>query len=112
MFWEKLTKKLLEWGFTPNQYDPCVMNKTIDNTQLTVAWHVDDLKVSHVSSKVVDQFIVDMEGEFGKEAPLNQSRGKMYDYLGMMLDFTNPGEVTITMVDYIKGVLYDAPKEM
>ena len=112
LFWEKLTKKLLEWGFTPNQYDPCVMNKTIANTQLTVAWHVDDLKVSHVNSKVVDQFIMDMEGEFGKETPLNQSRGKMHDYLGMTLDFTIPGEVTITMVDYIKGVLYDAPKEM
>ena len=89
------------------------MNKTIANTQLTVAWHVDDLKVSHVNSKVVDQFIMDMEGEFGKETPLNQSRGKiLHDYLGMTLDFTIPGEVTITMVDYIKGVLYDAPKEM
>jgi hypothetical protein len=30
----------------------------------------------------------------------------------MTLDFSNPGEVIVTMIDYIKGVLHDAPKEM
>jgi hypothetical protein len=81
LFWEKLTGKLLEWGFTANPYDPCVMNKIVEGTQLTVTWHVDDLKVSHAKSSVVDQFIDDMEGEFGKETPLNKSRGKVHDYL-------------------------------
>jgi hypothetical protein len=88
------------------------MNKIVEGTQLTVAWHVGDLKVSHVQSSVVDQFIADMEGEFGKETPLNKSRGKVHDYLGMTLDFSKSGEVTVTMIDYIKGILHDAPKEM
>jgi hypothetical protein len=73
---------------------------------------VDDLKISHVQSTVVDAFIDDMEREFGKEAPLNKSRGKVHDYLGMTLNFSKPGEITVTMIDYIKGVLHDAPKEM
>ena len=73
LFWEKLTAKLLEWGFTPNPYDSCVMNKIVQGKQLTVAWHVDDLKVSHKVSAVVDQFIMDMENEFGKETPINKS---------------------------------------
>jgi hypothetical protein len=51
------------------------MNKNVDGKQLTVAWHVDDLKVSHVQTSVVDQFIADMVSEFGKETPINQSRG-------------------------------------
>jgi len=34
LFWEKLSGKLLEWGFTPNPYDPCVMNKMIEGKQL------------------------------------------------------------------------------
>jgi hypothetical protein len=89
------------------------MNKMIDGKQLTIAWHVDDLKALHVLSTVIDQFIKDLEDEFRKEAPLNKSRGKIHDYLGMKLDFSKPGEVTVTiMIDYIKSVLHDLPKEM
>jgi len=33
------------------------------------------------------------------------SRGKLYDYLGMKLDFTVNGKVSITMFDYIKNFL-------
>jgi Uri superfamily endonuclease len=50
------------------------MNKIVDGKQLTVAWHVDDLKASHIKTTVVDQFITDMECEFGKEMPLNQNK--------------------------------------
>jgi hypothetical protein len=88
------------------------MNKNVDRMQLTVAWHVDDLKVSHAKSKVVDLFIANIEGKFGKETPLNKSRGKVHNYHGMTLDFSKPGEVTVTMVNYIKSILHDALKEM
>ena len=40
-------------GFTLNPYDPCVANKTVEGKQLTVVWHVDDIKVSHRDHKVV-----------------------------------------------------------
>ena len=30
----------------------------------------------------------------------------------MTLDFSNPGEVTVTMINYIKSIHHDAPKEM
>jgi len=33
------------------------------------------------------------------------SRGKLYDYLGMKLDFTVNGKVSIKMFDYIKNFL-------
>ena len=48
LFWEKLQAKLVkDWGFVPNRYDSCVVNKKVDGKQLTVAWHVDNLKVLH-----------------------------------------------------------------
>jgi Reverse transcriptase (RNA-dependent DNA polymerase) len=112
LFWEKLSGKLLEWRFTPNLNNPCMMNKTVKGKQVTVAWHVDDLKVSHAKSMVVNPFIEDMEDEFGKEAPLNKSCGEVHDYLDMTLNFSKPGEVTVTMINYIKGILHDAPTEM
>jgi hypothetical protein len=112
LFWEWLSKQLVDWGFTPNPYDSCVVNKIVDGKQLTVAWHVDDLKISHVSTKVVDDLIADLDSEFGKETPLSKSRGKVHDYLGMTLDFSVPGQVTVTMIDYIKMICMDLPKDM
>jgi hypothetical protein len=103
---------LKEWGFKINDYDPCVANKIVNGKQITVVWHVDDLKISHVETKVVDEFIEQMENEFGKEEPLSQSRGKVHEYLGMTLDFSSPGEIQVKMLDYVDMVLSDLPKEM
>ena len=52
LFWQKLSKQLIDvWGFVPNKYDDCVVNKVINGSQMTVVWHMDDLKVSHVDPR-------------------------------------------------------------
>ncbi len=76
LFWEWLSRQLVDWGFTPNPYDSCVVNKMVDRKQLTVAWHVDDLKISHVSAKVVEDLIADLDSEFGMENSIIQVPGK------------------------------------
>ena len=113
LFWQKLSKQLIdEWGFTPNKYDDCVVNKMINGQQMTVVWHVDDLKVSHVDAAGVEKFVQHMETTFGKDTPLTVSRGQVHDYLGMTLDFRTKGEVQINMEHYIDMMLQDAPEEM
>jgi hypothetical protein len=54
----KLTVQLKEWGFTINPFDSCTATKMVNRKQLTVVWHVDDFKISHMETKVVDTFIV------------------------------------------------------
>ena len=82
LFWEKLQTKLVnEWGFTPNRYDSCVVNKMVDGRQLTVAWHVDDLKISHEKEEALDEFICMMEDEFGQDTPLSILRGPVNNIL-------------------------------
>jgi hypothetical protein len=112
LFWRRLSTKLKEWGFESNPYDWCVMNKMIAGKQCTILWHVDDLKISHVDPNVVTEVITWLDGEFGKEAPLTKTRGKVHDYLGMTLDFSVPGKVGISMIDYIKGMLRELPDDM
>jgi hypothetical protein len=58
LFYLKLRKDLEEFGFTVNEYDPCIANKVIKGTQMTVVWHVDDLKVSHVNQKEIVKLLV------------------------------------------------------
>ena len=38
LFWEKLSKKLLEEGFVPNPHNSCVVNKMINGKQCTIEW--------------------------------------------------------------------------
>ena len=73
LFWDQLSSKLLEWGFSFNPYDSCVANKIVNGKWLTVVWHVDDLKISHVAQEVVDLLIAQLNEEFGQEGPLNIS---------------------------------------
>ena len=112
LFWKKLSSQLKKWGFKINPYDSCVANKIINGSQCTILWHVDDLKISHVDEKVVTEIIKLLESEFGKEAPLTQTRGKVHDYLGMTIDYSVSGKVMFTMIDYVKSVLDELPTDM
>ena len=53
LFYRKLRVELEDFGFTVNPYDPCVANKIINDSQMTMAWHVDNLKISHKDSREV-----------------------------------------------------------
>ena len=47
MFYKRLRIDLENMGFEINPYGPCVANKMVNGHQMTIFWHVDDLKVSH-----------------------------------------------------------------
>jgi hypothetical protein len=111
LFWKLLTKKLVSWGFVINPYDWCAANKMIDGKQCTIIWHVDDLKISHVDPEAVTCMIKLIDEEFGKEAPITVTRGKVHDYLGMTLDYSTKGKVHIKMLDSVAKMLQDLPEE-
>ncbi len=45
--------ELKERGFKINEYDPCFATKMVNGKQMTITWHVDDLKISHMDREVV-----------------------------------------------------------
>ena len=51
LWYDLFTGTLQEMGFELNPYDTCVANKVIDGKQCTIAWYVDDNKISHVQPK-------------------------------------------------------------
>jgi hypothetical protein len=118
LFLQNLSTQLEEWGFTINPYDFCVANKTVDKQQCTIAWHVDDLKISHKDPAVVTSILNLLDGRYGQEivagerAPLTVTSGKVHDYLGMTLDYSITGKIKIDMTDYVNKVLKDLPTDM
>ena len=89
LFYKKLATDLIAKGFEINPYDPCVAFKEIDGKKMTICWHVDDLKISHMNKKRVDEIEEWLKSIYGK---LTVSRGKKHTYLGMELDYSTPGD--------------------
>jgi hypothetical protein len=110
LFYKKFVTDLTNNGFELNPYDPCVANKVVEGEQLTASWHVDDLMASHKNTKVVDGFHKWVENTYGKIGKVKCTRGKVHDYLGMKLDFTVPGQVTVDMIDYVKSMVENFPQ--
>ena len=45
----------------------CTFNKMVNGEQITVQFHVDNLKVSHKEQSVLEDFLCDLRSEFGQE---------------------------------------------
>jgi Reverse transcriptase (RNA-dependent DNA polymerase) len=110
LYYQKFVENLESIGFVLNPYDPCVANKMVHGKQLTVVWHVDDLKISHASEQVVTRMINWLERTYVRlfddgSGAMKSSRGKVHDYLGMRLNYTEKGQVTISMEPYILEIV-------
>jgi len=112
LFYKKLVKDLQHYGFELNQHDPCVANKIVKGKQMTISWHVDDLKVSHVNPNEIDHFLKWVRETYGSVAEVKSTRGKIHDYLGMKLDFSIDGRVTIDMNDYVTTMIENFLKDV
>ena len=66
-FTNKLSKYLTDYGFVQNKYDMSIFNKMVNGEQITVQFHVDDLKVSHKDQAVLEDFLGDLRSEFGQK---------------------------------------------
>ena len=111
LFWKDLTNFLVEeLGFEVNPYDWCVANKIVNGEQCTIGWHVDDLMISHKEEQVIEEVTSKLQARFGKEAPLTVNRGKIQDYLGMTIDFSEDGKVMFKMEDYVQNMIDEAPE--
>lgn len=117
LFWKDLSGYLILEGFTLNLYDNCITNKVIVGMQCTVLWHVNNLKMSHVADHILDELVDQLNGHYGKIAPLTVmqgAQGMTHDYLSSMtLDYGVLGKVMICMDDYMQDLLDNkAPEDM
>lgn len=113
LFWEHLTEFLTkELGFTVNPYDSCIVNKEINGHQCTILWHVNGLKCSHIQQSILDDIYEKLNDKYSKKTPLVIHHGKIHDYLGMMIDYSEGGKVKFMMGDYVEGILDEAPADM
>eukprot|EP00804_Cyclotella_cryptica_P021554 CCRYP_005857-RB/>CCRYP_005857-RB protein AED:0.22 eAED:0.22 QI:0/-1/0/1/-1/0/1/0/238 len=109
LFYKKLKKELGEYGMIMNPYNMCNANKeTKGGHQLTMLWHVDDLKISCKNSYEVTKLIGYLRRIYGEK--MTVQRGGKGKYLGMYLDFMEEGVFQVDMSKYVEGILDEFPE--
>jgi hypothetical protein len=113
LFYQKLSKQLTDWGYVQNNYDPCTFNKTINGEQVTIQFHVDDMKISHKEQRVLDVILNELDLKFGtKKKTLTASTRLIHDYLGITINFDERHKMKFTMIDYLEDILSEMPNDM
>ena len=102
LWYEHLCGTLENMGFVRNPMDKCVFNKVIDGKQCTICVHVDDLLITCELEEVIDSIYGRLRERY-REVKL--VRGPKVSYLGMTLDFSEPGKAKCTMEGYIQDLL-------
>ena len=96
-------------GFKINPYDPCVAKKMVNGHQMTICWHVDDLKVSHKDKNAVTA-LAEKLAELYRPKTI-ASRGNVHEYLGIDIDWASvQGTMIVSMIKYLHKVISEFPK--
>jgi hypothetical protein len=104
LFYDHVASSLKKMGFVENQYDRCIFNKVFNGKQCTVVVYVDDLKISCAHEWVVDKVINDLKKVY---QTLTVKDGNRFDYLGMELDYSEFGEVKVSMESSERDAIND-----
>jgi hypothetical protein len=98
--WNKhLEAGLMKIGFQPSKIDPCLYYKG----QVVFLVYVDDGIFLSPSKKAIDKAIQELrEADFDVE-----DQGDICDYLGVRVDKTKDGKITLTQPQLIKSIIGD-----
>ena len=103
LWYGHLSGTLESQGYMSNQYDQCVYNKTsADGVQCTITIHVDDLLLTSTDTTMIDDVREALKQRYGD---IKEQKGPIINYLGMTLDASVRGEVSVTMKGYVDDLL-------
>lgn len=90
-------------GYERNPHDICVFNRMSEGgVQCTATVHVDDLLITSVDSSMIESLAEGLRLRYGE---ITKSNGNILNYLGMVLDFSHPGETHVSMKGFVEEML-------
>jgi histone deacetylase 1/2 len=106
LWYTTLTTFLKSLGFVANDIDPCVMNKTMDSSMMTIVLYVDDILVMSERNDDIKWLIVELEKEYGEVACELSNK---FTYLGMGMEVKPDNTIELSMQKYIDSILESSP---
>ena len=109
---KKIDKMLKSWGLILNPCNPCVWNKIVNQKQLAVIFHMDDLMMAHLRSSTVVEGIKLLDEVCGSQDLLTVVRGKIYECAGVTIEFSLKVGAALHQNYFIKKIWNDMPMEL
>jgi hypothetical protein len=103
LWYDNLRDTMTSLGYERNPHDICVFNKLGENgKQCTATVHVDDLLITSVDESMIESLSEGLRRRYGE---ITKTNGTVLNYLGMVLDFSHPGETRVTMKGFVEDML-------
>jgi len=101
LWYKKLCKIILEYGFVQHPNDRCVFIMKLNGIVMIIGFHVDDLLMVCKCKEMIDNFVKHLLNNFNN---VTVSEGKEQTYLGMLINITE-GYISVSMEGYIQNIL-------
>ena len=101
LWYEEISSLLISLGFNQSVHDECLFYKGIGKAAIHIAVYVDDLFISAFQRSDIHL----VENELKKRFDITFNYGKHHEYLGAHLDFSIPGEVTLSMESKVTEIV-------
>ena len=102
LWYQELVSFLSSIGFIPNPYDICVLNSNKGGVRTTIGVYVDDLIITSSSPEAVSETIKAIQDKY---VQLKIHQGKVHNYLGMVMDFSEIGYVDVNQTGMIHEIV-------
>lgn len=102
LWYDLLTSCFEAIGYVKNPIDACILNKSVNGIQCTVAIYVDDLLITCKDINMINE-VQDMLNKRFENIQMHE--GPVHSYLGMSWDFSVSGEVKVTADGYTRDLL-------
>ena len=77
-----------------------------------ILWYVNDLNSSHVDPTNISIILADIDAEHGKVSIITIKRCKVHKHLKTTIDYSWPGKIIFSIIDYIGKILDGVPEDM
>jgi hypothetical protein len=105
IWYQEITRTLEADGFTRNKYDLCVFNKVVNDEQVSIYLHVDDLLLTSKNEAALHDVFYLLRQKYDKENKMKLKTGKIHSFLGTTFDFSNDGAVNIVQSKFVQEIL-------
>lgn len=102
LWYNHIKNTLMTYGFSQNNYDPCIFNLTKNGAQCSIGIYVDDLFITCKDAELLTKVITYIKDTY---IDVKVNEGTQHSYLGMTFNFETRGQVEVTMEGYTKELL-------